>query len=85
MALDYKKELEGLIEYIVKEGGSDLHLSVGHQPTLRLSGSLIPLVKMTRLTPPDTIGFLEELLTADDKKLFFDQREIDFSYNFAII
>lgn len=82
MALDYKKELEQLIEYVMKEGGSDLHLSFDRQPTIRVAGSLIPLVKMAKLSPQDTLGFLDQLLEAEDKKLFFEQREIDFSYNY---
>src|SRR3989344_53521 len=81
MAIDYKKELEELIEYVMSEGGSDLHLSEGHQPTIRVSGFLIPLVKKPKLSGADTLGFLSELLVPEDKKLFLEQREIDFSYN----
>ena len=82
MAIDYKKELEELIEYVMSEGGSDLHLSEGRQPTIRVSGFLIPLVKKAKLLGADTLGFLNELLTPGDKKLFMEQREIDFSYNY---
>lgn len=82
MATDYKKALEELIEYVISEGGSDLHLSEGRQPTIRVSGFLIPLVKQDKLSAADTLGFLNELLEAEGRKLFFDQREIDFSYNY---
>src|SRR3989338_2268381 len=82
MATDYKKELYELIDYVIKEGGSDLHLSEGHQPTIRVSGFLIPLIKKENLSADDTLGFLEQLLVPEDKKLFLDRREIDFSYNY---
>ena len=82
MSMDYKKELDELIEYVMREGGSDLHLSEGRQPTIRVSGFLIPLVKKTKLSSADTLGFLTELLSPEDKKLFQEQREIDFSYNY---
>ncbi len=82
MATDYKKELDELIDYVIREGGSDLHLSEGRQPTIRVSGFLIPLVKKTKLSGADTLGFLTELLAPEDKKLFLEQREIDFSYNY---
>lgn len=82
MAIDYKKELDELIDYVIKEGGSDIHFSEGRQPTIRVSGFLIPLVKKAKLSGADTIGFLTELLTPEDKKLFLEQREIDFSYNY---
>ncbi len=80
--MDYKKELEELIEYVIAEGGSDIHLSEGRSPTLRVSGSLVPLVKKPKLTAVDTLGFLSELLEPDDKRLFLTEREIDFSYKY---
>ena len=43
--MEYKKTFEDLIEIVVKEGGSDLHLSEGRYPTIRVSDSLVPLVK----------------------------------------
>ncbi|MBI2476463.1 MAG: PilT/PilU family type 4a pilus ATPase [Candidatus Taylorbacteria bacterium] len=82
MATDYTKELDELIEYVINESASDLHISEGRQPTIRVSGSLIPLVKKPRLTKADTLGFLERLLSAENKKLFFEEKEIDFSYNY---
>ncbi|MCR4310984.1 MAG: type IV pili twitching motility protein PilT, partial [Candidatus Taylorbacteria bacterium] len=82
MPIDYKKELDELIDYVIHEGASDLHLSEGREPTIRVSGFLVPLVKKPKLTGADTIGFLTELLTPDDKKLFLTEREIDFSYNY---
>lgn len=77
---DYKKELEDLIVTVIKEGASDLHLSVGRNPTIRVSGDLIPLVNKPVLKPEDTLGLISEVLSAENKKLFFETREIDFSY-----
>ncbi len=82
MAIDYEKELEELIEYVIKEGGSDLHLSEGRPPTIRVSGFLIPLVKKPKLTRTDTAGFLDRLLSPANRKLFLEEKEIDFSYNY---
>lgn len=82
MAIDYTKELEELIEYVIREGGSDLHISEGRPPTIRVSGSLIPLVKKPKLTKIDTLNFLERLVTSENKKLFFERKEIDFSYSY---
>lgn len=79
---DYKKELSELIMTIVKEGASDLHLSVGRHPTIRVAGSLIPLVKKDILTPEDTEGLVLALLKEEDKETFFKKKELDFSYNF---
>ena len=51
--VDYKKELTDLVDIVVSESGSDIHLSVGVHPMVRVSGSLIPLVKKPILTPDD--------------------------------
>ncbi|MEK7575218.1 MAG: type IV pili twitching motility protein PilT, partial [Patescibacteria group bacterium] len=81
MAVDYAQELNNLIEYVIREGGSDLHLSPGRPPTIRVSGSLIPLVKLPKLTKADTFGLIEKLLTPEVKKTFLEDKEMDFSYN----
>ena len=44
-SMEYKKHLEDLLATVIKEGGSDIHLSEGRHPTIRVSGVLIPLLK----------------------------------------
>ena len=63
--VDYKKELDELIEIIVSENGSDIHLAVGSHPILRVGGSLISLMKMPVLTHTDVLGFVHVLLTKE--------------------
>ncbi len=82
MALDYKKEFEDLIETMMKESASDLHLSEGRYPTIRVSGFLVPLMNRKILTKEDTTGFMSVILTPDDRDLFLRNKEIDFSYNY---
>jgi twitching motility protein PilT len=78
---DYKTTLSDLIKTVVSEGASDLHLSEGRHPTIRVSGMLLPLVKHPVLTKEDTAGLLGELLTEKNKELFFSTKEVDFSYS----
>jgi len=80
MAMDYKKELIELIEIVVQEGASDLHLSEGKEPIIRVSGSLLPLIKKPKLSANDTLGFVTELLKPEQKKLFLETQEVDFSF-----
>ncbi len=82
MMQDYKKELADLILSVIKEGASDLHLSVGRPPTLRVSGSLSPLIKKPFLTPEDTSGFVDCILNDIQKERLGDSKEMDFAYNF---
>ncbi|MCK6462378.1 MAG: PilT/PilU family type 4a pilus ATPase [Candidatus Pacebacteria bacterium] len=77
---DYKKELKELILVCIKEGASDLHLSAGRHPTIRVAGSLLPLVNMPILTPEDTQGLVFAMLGDEDKKILLEKKEWDFSY-----
>ncbi len=81
MIADYKKELEELVSLILKEGASDLHLSVGRVPVIRSSGNLVPLVKRAILTDADIKGFLNLFLSGKNKDLLEQNRDVDFSYN----
>ncbi|MBI5140309.1 MAG: PilT/PilU family type 4a pilus ATPase [Candidatus Vogelbacteria bacterium] len=78
---DYKKDIEELIQIVLKEGASDLHLSAMRRPTIRVSGELIPLVNKTELTPEDTMGLTLELLGEANKKIFLETKDVDFSYS----
>ncbi|MBI2625958.1 PilT/PilU family type 4a pilus ATPase [Candidatus Parcubacteria bacterium] len=82
-ALNTKIELEELLGEVVTTSASDLHLSVGRHPTLRIDGALLPLAKHPVLTPEaaEELSFL--LLTPEQKNLFLAEQEIDFSYGFA--
>ncbi|HZS42639.1 MAG TPA: PilT/PilU family type 4a pilus ATPase [Candidatus Paceibacterota bacterium] len=80
--MDYKKELDDLIKTLITQGGSDLHLSEGRHPTIRVARELIPLVKKNALTEKDTSAFLDILLSPGNKAHFQLNKEIDFSYNF---
>ena len=80
--MDYAKELEQLITAVIKEGGSDLHIAEGRHPTIRVAGTLIPLLKHKVLSKEDTLGFVTELLTPENKKRFLETMEVDFSYSY---
>ena len=80
--MDYSKKLSELIEIVIKEGGSDLHFSSGYRPTLRVSGSLVPLVNEQPLTSEDLKGFMEALLSPEHQEEFLKNQEIDFSYGY---
>ncbi|MFC1720707.1 type IV pilus twitching motility protein PilT [Patescibacteria group bacterium] len=80
---DYKKELEDLILTTIQQGASDLHLSVDRHPTIRVSGTLIPLVKKEALTDESVSGLLSGLLTEEKMQEFLIKKEMDFSYGFG--
>lgn len=83
--MDYRKELEELVSLVLKEGASDLHLSEGRHPIVRVNGNLIPLIKKPQLTKIDMQGFFKELVTEANKKLFDKNLEVDFSYSLGTL
>ena len=80
--MDYRKDLEELVTAVLHEGGSDLHLSTGRPPSIRVSGELITLAKRAALTADDVHGLLKELLSEEKMKEFLHDQEVDFSYSF---
>jgi len=80
MSVDYKRELNALIDLILQEKASDLHLSVGSHPLIRVSGTLIPLVKKPILTDGDVNEFAEILMRKDQYARYVQYNEVDFSY-----
>jgi twitching motility protein PilT len=83
MAVDYKKELQTLIQTVINERASDLHLSVDIHPTLRVNSSLIPLVKKPILTGVDVLGFAEVMMRTEFFERLKRRVEVDFSYENA--
>src|SRR3990167_6747661 len=79
---DYAKELKELILTTIKEGASDLHLTAGRHPTIRVSGSLIPLLKNPVLSAEDAEGLIFSMLGEKDEKIFKEKKEFDFSHSF---
>ena len=79
---NYAPQLKELLSLIVKQQASDLHLSCGHVPVLRIAGTLVPLLKKKKLTDQDTEGLARALMTEDQYNRLLKEREIDFSYNF---
>ncbi len=79
--MEVSKLLDRLIETVVKEGGSDLHLSEGRVPVIRVAGFLIPLVNEKVLTRSDMEEFLGGMLSEENKKEFFSHKEFDFGFS----
>ena len=73
--------LNELVDVVTKEGASDLHLSEGRPPVIRVSGFLIPLLKMPFLTKENMQELLSILLIQERKKEFDEKLEVNFAYN----
>lgn len=79
--MDYLTNIKKLLEVTATEQASDLIISVGHQPNIRLTGQLVPLVKDEIITPTRAEGIAFAMMTEAQKKRFLQDKEIDFSYD----
>ena len=71
-------DLNELLSYSLDSGASDLHLSVGSVPMVRINGSMRPL-NIDALSQDDMESMLTQVMNEDQKKLFHGRKEIDFS------
>jgi len=81
MPLNPTNQMKELLELTIKEDASDLHLSVGHPPVLRIARRLIPLIRRKVLTPEITQELAYSLLSEDQRVRLEGDKEIDLSYN----
>lgn len=72
--------LDQLVDIVAKEMASDIHLSEGRQPTIRVSGFLIPLEKFPPVTQQDMKEFFEIFLTSENIREFALRKEANFGY-----
>lgn len=79
--MNYAQEVEELILTVIKEGGSDIHVTVGAFPTVRVNGELIPLFKRKEMTGEDTAGLLRQMVSERVFTNFVVSQELDFSYD----
>ncbi len=64
---------------MIEKGASDLHITTGTPPQLRIDGSLVPL-KMDPLTPVQTKQLCYSILTEEQKVKFEKANELDLSF-----
>ncbi len=80
--MNYLQKLGELLLLTVKQNASDLHLSVGKRPTVRIDSMLVPVAKDAILTKEDAEGLVQVMLTEEQRQVFERDKQVDFSYAF---
>jgi twitching motility protein PilT len=75
------QNIDQLLTELVSRGGSDLHLTVGSHPVVRLHGSLKRLEEFPKLTADDTLHMLYRIMSSEQQKRLETQGQIDMSYS----
>ncbi len=73
-------DMKELLYYLQEEGGSDLHLSIGVPPSIRIHGELVRTT-FEIITPEKSRFLLFSLMNDHQKKEFNEKMELDFSYD----
>jgi twitching motility protein PilT len=69
---------KGVLQHMVQQSASDLHLKVGRPPTLRVQGDLVPLA-LPAMKPEDLKSLAEQVMTPKQVKEFAEHKEADFA------
>ena len=72
--------LQQLLKVMVEKGASDLHITAGSAPLLRIDGQMIPL-KLPQLAPAQVKALAYEVLSEEQKITFEKANELDFAFS----
>ena len=72
--------LRALLEEMIEQDASDLHIVAGERPKLRVDGDITNSSVEDVLTPKDTLTLAYSVLTENQKKRFETESELDFSF-----
>jgi twitching motility protein PilT len=73
--------IDDLLAVMVARNASDLHLTAGSPPVIRVNGRLERLSDHENLTPEETRTTIYRILSTDQQKLLETRRQLDFSYS----
>ncbi len=74
--------IQQLLDLTITRNASDLHLSVGFSPTLRINGDLTPILSEAVCTPEQIASLINPLLTRNQLDIYNEVLELDFSFEF---
>ncbi len=73
--------LRALLEEMIQRDASDLHITAGENPKLRVDGDIVSSNEWVKpLSPKETLQIAYSVLTEDQKKRFENDDELDFSF-----
>lgn len=74
-------DLDSLLHRVASGGGSDLHLTAGAPPTIRVRGEMTPVAGEPVLDAEDLRTALYAVLTERQRQVLEETRELDFAYS----
>ena len=77
---DERASLDAMLRVVVEARGSDLHITAGAPPTMRVHGSLYYLPGYDPLTPVQTAMLLRSVVSQQQWDTFESNHELDLAY-----
>src|SRR5881396_2219394 len=75
------KSIDELLEHMVARDASDLHVTVGTPPVIRVRGEVERVGEYAALTPEETQQLLYRILSSEQQKQLEIKRQLDFSHS----
>lgn len=75
--------IEVLLEEVIRQRASDLHLQVGLPPMLRVDGALQPIANTEVLNEEGVEALVFAILDQDQQQILLKDKEFDFSFAFG--
>ena len=76
-------EISELLDLAIQKNASDLHLTVGVKPMIRIDGKLMAVENKPILTPDHVQRLVYSFMTDNQKERFLNSKEIDFSFSYG--
>jgi twitching motility protein PilT len=73
--------IDELLAVMVERDASDLHMTAGSPPVIRINGQLERLVEYDKLSPEETRTLIYRIISTEQQKHLETGRQIDFSYS----
>ncbi len=83
METNYQQQVETLLDIVYQNTASDLHISSGRHPFIRVNGELSEVATYPELTADDMIGLVTVLAGEEKATQLTEIVEIDFAYDYA--
>ncbi len=74
-------KLQEILQEAKDSGASDVHITVGLPPKMRLNGKLIAMEKYGKMLPPDTQAIADEIMTDKQKQKLEENGQHDMSFS----
>ena len=72
--------IDQLLAVMVEQDASDLHITAGSPPVIRVNGQLAPVPETAEMLPEHTHQLVYRILSTEQQKLFETKRQLDFAY-----